>query len=52
MYIADVTAMKLMMYPNIPEVKTETETESEVEIDERPSTMMLILIPYQLHYKR
>ena len=33
---ADVTAMKLMMSPKIPESKTETETESEVEIDERP----------------
>ena len=32
---ADVTALKLMMSPNIPETKTETETESEVEIDER-----------------
>ena len=33
---ADVTALKLMMSPKIPESKTETETESEVEIDERP----------------
>ena len=33
---ADVTAVKLMMSPKIPESKTETETESEVEIDERP----------------
>ena len=33
---ADVTALKLMISPKIPESKTETETESEVEIDERP----------------
>ena len=31
---ADVTAMKLMMSPKIPETKTETE--SKVEIDEHP----------------